>query len=128
MVSRRTLYELHKKPDEALAFAERLEILPYNKIGPWDDDNGASWDQLTGTWENNLENDCLQQALPVSKGVGIKDRGIIVDSMKAGILIVVTNEKDWLKRADDIQKDTGVRPVTPEEAVKALLLEATAPS
>jgi hypothetical protein len=64
----------------------------------------------------------------VPKGVDIKDRGIIVDSMKAGILIVVTNEKDWLKRADDIQKDTGVRPVTPEEAVKALLLEATASS
>jgi hypothetical protein len=126
VVSRRTLYQLNPKPDDALAFAQRLEVLPYYKIGAWGDFNDASWDQLTGTWENNLENDALQQALPVRKGVDIKDRGIIIDSMQAGILILVTNDKFLLSRADDIQKDTGVRPVTPEEAVKALLWEAAA--
>jgi hypothetical protein len=37
VVSRRTLYELAKKPDDALAFAERLEVLPYYGIGGWPD-------------------------------------------------------------------------------------------
>jgi len=112
---------LRKKPDDALAFAERLEVLPYYAIGHWDDLDDVSWDQLAGTWENIEQNDALQQALPVRKRVKIKDRGIVVDSMRAGILIVVTTDSYVLNRADAIQNATGVRPIAPEEAVKALL-------
>jgi len=121
VVSRRTVYELRKKPDDALAFAERLEVLPYYAIGHWDDLDDVSWDQLAGTWENIGQNDAMQQALPVRKRVKIKDRGIVVDSMQAGILIPVTTDSYVLSRADAIQKVTGVRPIPPEEAVKALL-------
>jgi hypothetical protein len=121
VVSRRTLYELRKKPDDALAFAERLEALPYYAIGHWDDLDDVSWDQLAGTWENIGQNDALQQALPVRKRVKIRDRGIVVDSMQAGILIVVTTDSYVLSRADAIQEATGVRPIPPEEAVKALV-------
>src|SRR5258708_31424161 len=49
-VSRRTLYELRKKPDDALTFAERVEVLPYYPVGSWADGNDASWSQLHGTW------------------------------------------------------------------------------
>ncbi len=121
VVSRRTLYELRKKPDDALAFAEKLDVLPYYAIGHWDDLDDVSWGQLAGTWGDIGQNDALQHALPVRKKVKIKDRGIIVDSMQARILILVTTDSYVFGRADAIQRVTGVRPVTPEEAVRALL-------
>jgi hypothetical protein len=45
---------LRKKPDDALAFAEGLEVLPYYAIGHWDDLDDVTWDQLAGTWENTV--------------------------------------------------------------------------
>lgn len=74
-----------------------------------------------GTWEDIVGNDALQQPLPVRKRVKIKDRGINVDSMQARILIFVTIDSDVPRLADVIQQATEVRPVTPEEAVEALL-------
>src|SRR3990172_1933375 len=81
VISRRTLHELRKKPDNALAFAEKLEVLPYYAIGDWNDCDDVSWDQLGGTWDDAARMDGLQRALPVRKKVKIKDRGILVDSM-----------------------------------------------
>jgi hypothetical protein len=121
VVSLRTLYELRKKPDDALAFAERLEILPYYAIGNWNDLEGVSWGQLAGAWGDITKNDALQLALPVRKRVKIRERGIIIDSMQAAIPMLVTIDSYVLCRAAAIQKITDVRPVRPEVAAKTLL-------
>jgi len=115
-VSRRTLAELRQKPDDKLVFAELLEVLPYYMIGTWDDfEHGITWNDLAGTWNVGKINDALQKALPVRARVGILDRGIIVDSMMAGVRRVVTTDEYLLGRAASIEQATGVRPVHPDE-------------
>jgi hypothetical protein len=117
-VSRRTLAELRRKPDDKLAFAERLEVLPYYMIGTWDDfEEGITWNDLAGTWNDAKINDALQRALPVRAKVGIRDRGILVDSMMAGVRRVVTTDQYLLDRADGIEQAVGVRPVHPDEVL-----------
>ncbi len=118
VVSRRTLGELSKKADEAFSFATVLNILPYYPIGSWNDVD-ATWEQVAGSWDEG--SDEIQQNLPVRKKVKIKDRGILIDSMRAGIEVLVTTDGPLLERADEVQKQTGVRPITPEQAVEALL-------
>ncbi len=115
-VSRRTLAELRQKQDDKLAFAERLEVLPYYMIGTWDDfEQGITWNDLAGTWNDAKTNDALQRALPVRAKVGILDRGILVDSMMTGVRQMVTTDQYLLDRADGIEQAVGVRPVRPDE-------------
>lgn len=119
VISRRTLSELSERADEAFSFANRLPILPYYPIGSWNDVSDATWEQLAGTWDDGADE--IQRALPVRNRVKIKDRGILIDSMRAGIELLVTTDGPLLKRADGVQKSTGVRPVSPGQA-KGLLL------
>lgn len=122
-VSRRTLAELQEKPqDEKLAFAQKLETLPYYMIGTWDDfEPGITWSDLAGTWNDAKVNEALQKALPVRAKVKLRDRGIIIDSMRAGVALLVTTDSFLLARADAIENATGVRPVHPDNAVSRLL-------
>ncbi len=118
VISRRTLGELSNRVDEAFLFAKGLDILPCYPIGSWNDNSEATWDQMTGTWDGSEE---LQRGLPVRNRVKIRDRGILIDSMHAGIELLVTTDGPLLERADEVQKRIGVRPVTPEQAIEALL-------
>ena len=119
-VSRRTLAELQKKPDDKLTFAEQLEVLPYYMIGTWDDfEERITWADLAGTWNDAKANEKLQKALPVRAKVGLRDRGILVDSMMAGVRRVVTTDQYVLDRAEGIEKATGVRPVDPDGLFKS---------
>jgi hypothetical protein len=107
---------LCQKPDDKLAFAEQLEVLPYYMIGTWDDfEDGITWNDLAGTWNDVKMNEALQVALPVRAKVGILDRGIIVDSVMAGVRRVVTTDQYLLDRANAIEQAVRVRPVHPDE-------------
>ena len=123
VVSKRTLYELRVKPDEKLTFAESLETLPYYLIGTWNDleEDPVSIGELAGTWGDAKVNQALQEALPVRAKVKLRDRGIIIDSIKAGVQFLVTRDSFVFNRADGIESATGVRPVHPDEAVSHLL-------
>ena len=70
----------------------------------------VSWNQLHGTWEDARRLHTVQETLPIHKGVKIKDCGIIIDSMQAGIQIVVTTDKGMVDRHDEVRRTTGVRP------------------
>jgi hypothetical protein len=129
LVSRRTLYELRRQPpDDALTFAERIEVLPYYPVGSWKDVNDVSWNQLHGTWEDARRLHAVQETLPVRKGVKIKDRGIIIDSIQAGIQIVVTTDKGMIDRHDEVRRITGVRPLSPDEAAAVLAARRYCPN
>ncbi|MGH7813812.1 MAG: hypothetical protein ACREQI_07380 [Candidatus Binataceae bacterium] len=118
-VSRRTLYQLRKKPpDAALAFAEKLEIQPYYVIGSWEEQGDVTWAQCAGTWDDAKKMDELQRVFPVRAGADIFGRGILLDSMKARIQVLVTNDGDVLAKPDDVERITGVRPMKPEEAAR----------
>ena len=123
VISKRTLYELREKPDEKLTFAESLEILPYYLLGTWNnlEQDPVTWQELAGTWDDAKVNQALQEALPVRARVKLRDRGIIIDSMQAGVKLLVTKDSFLLDREDGIENATGVRPVHPDEAVSFLL-------
>ncbi len=72
VISRRTLSELSKRADEAFSFAKGLDILPYYRIGDWNDNSDATWNQIAGTWDDAASLDRLQRDLPVRKKVKIK--------------------------------------------------------
>ena len=121
-VSRRTLYELRKKRDDALTFGEKIEILPSlsnrvldrpqrRQLGPASRNLGGRKRLMSG----------LQRVLPVRKGAKIKDRGTIIDSMQAGVQIVVTTDNGMLDRSDAVYRATGVRPLNPDVAAAILL-------
>jgi hypothetical protein len=123
VVSKRTLYELREKPDDKLAFAESLEILPYYMIGLWKDldQDPIAWNDLAGTWDDAKVNQSLQEVLPVRARVKLRDRGIVIDSMQAGIELLVTTDSFLLDRANGIERVTRVRPVHPNEAASRLI-------
>jgi hypothetical protein len=120
-ISRRTLYQLSKKEDEAFVFARGLTVLPYYIIGTWNDCDDVTWSQVAGTWDDGKLLDYLQRSLRISKGADIKDRGIIVDSMQAEIAILVTTDKDLLRGAGKIEQFMKVRSVLPQQAVELLM-------
>ena len=123
VLSKRTLYELREKPDDKLAFAESLEVLPYYMIGAWKDlaEDPVTWNDLAGTWDDARVNQALQEVLPVRARVKLRDRGIIIDSMQARVRLLVTTDSFLLDRADGIERPTGVRPVHPNEALPHLV-------
>ena len=52
-VSLHSLHELEQKPDEALALAKSLPLLPHFPIGTWGEQVGT-WSQAAGTCENGM--------------------------------------------------------------------------
>ena len=93
-VSLHSLHELEQKPDEALALAKSLPLLPHFPIGAWGEQIGT-WSQAAGTWEDAKQNEEIQNDLRklAKAGTDIRDRGACIDALCAHADVFVTSDK-----------------------------------
>lgn len=94
LVSLHSLHELEQKPDEALALAKSLPLLPHFPIGTWGEQVG-SWSQAAGTWEDAKRNEEIQNDLKkrAKSGADIRDRGAYIDALHAHANVFVTSDE-----------------------------------
>ncbi len=115
-VSRHTLAELAKKPDQAFDIAKSVRTLPYWPIGTIAEQI-TTIEDLAGTWEDARLNESSQQELGflAKAGTTIRDRGALIDTLRAHADVFVTSDKELVAvaPAHRIQERFGVRVVTP---------------
>lgn len=117
-VSRHTLDELSKKPDEAYTLAKTITILPYWPVGSWDDLVGT-WKDLTGTWDDIGRNNLLKEEIKnlAKAGTSIRDQGVYIDSLHSKIEVFITSDKKMAKTspAKRLYERFGLNVITPKE-------------
>lgn len=93
-VSLHSLHELEQKPDDALALAKSLPLLPHFPIGTWGEQVGT-WSQAAGTWEDAKRNEEIQNDLKkrAKSGADIRDRGAYIDALHAHADVFVTSDE-----------------------------------
>lgn len=93
-VSLKSLDELAVRGGPASDYAESLLKLPNLPVGTWDDQVGT-WDTVAGNWDDVCDNETLQQKIHqlTKAGVKIRDRQIVVDSIRAGMHVLLTNDR-----------------------------------
>jgi predicted nucleic acid-binding protein len=115
-VSRHTLAELAKKPDQAFDLAKSVRTLPYWPIGTIAEQITAI-EELAGTWEDAHLNQSsqLELVLLAKAGTSIRDRGALIDALRAHADALVTSDKELVAAAPAhrIQERFGVRVVAP---------------
>ena len=120
MVSRHTLDELSKKPDEACELAKTFETVPYWSIGTIRE-QVATIEQLTGTWEDARRNEDMRLELAqlAKRNASIRDLGAYLDAHHAGADFFVTSDKDLVGSgpAGKIQARFKLRVLTPRQFV-----------
>lgn len=123
-VSRHTLDELSKKPDEAYRLAQTFEVLPYWPIRTIAGLVGTI-EQLSGTWKDAHRNEDIQQEIEdlVKSGSSIRDRGAYLDALLAHADLFITNDTTHLAnpaQRELILRKFGVRILTPCEFAQQL--------
>ncbi len=122
-ISRHSLEELSKKPDEAFELAKTITLLPYWPIGTWDDLIGT-WKDLSGTWDDIKRNDEIKDELKklANSGSSIRDQGAYIDALHGGMDIFITSDKQLVSSepAKRIEKRFKLRVLTPKKFVKQL--------
>lgn len=120
MVSRHSLDELSKKPDDAHELAKTVEVVPYWPIGAICD-LVSTIEQLTGTWEDARRNQEIQLELAqlAKSGSGIRDRGAYLDALHARADFFVTSDGHLVGcgPAKKIQDKFGLRVLKPSQLV-----------
>jgi predicted nucleic acid-binding protein len=120
MVSRHTLDELSKKPDDAHELAKTAEVLPYWPIGAISE-QVATIEQLTGTWEDARRNEEIQLELArlAKSGSDIRDRGAYLDALHARADFFVTSDTQMVGSgpAGRIRDRFGLRVLKPSHFV-----------
>jgi predicted nucleic acid-binding protein len=122
-VSLHSLHELEQKPDEALALAKSLPLLPHFPIGTWGEQVGT-WSQTAGTWEDAKRNEEIQNDLKkrVKSGADIRDRGAYIDAVHAHVDVFVTSDEDLAGKGPSsrIAEKYELRIMTPVELASEL--------
>lgn len=92
--SRKSLDQLAVYPGPPFDYAQSLGRLPNFPVGSWDDQVDA-WDTMAGNWDDACDNEMLQQKIHqlTNAGVNIRDRQIVVDSIRAGMHVLLTNDR-----------------------------------
>lgn len=92
-VSLHSFHELEQKPDDALALAKSLPLLPHFPIGTWGEQVGT-WNQAAGTWADAKRNEEVQNDLKkrAKSGADIRDRGAYIDALRAHADVFVTSD------------------------------------
>ncbi len=120
MVSRHSLDELSKKPDDAHELAKTVEVVPYWPIGAICE-QVATIEQLTGTWEDARRNEEIQLELArlARSGNDIRDRGAYLDALHARADFFVTSDRQLVGSgpAKRIQDKFGLRVLKPSQLV-----------
>lgn len=115
-VSRHTLAELAKMPDQALDLAKNIRTLPYWPIGTIAEQI-TTIEELSGTWEDAGLNESSQQELGLlaKAGTSIRDRGALIDALRADADVFVTSDRELVAAAPArrIREKFGLRVVTP---------------
>ncbi len=123
MVSRHSLDELSRKPDDAYELAKAAEILPYWPIGSIAELVGSIAD-LSGTWEDARRNEDIQQELKnlAKSRNDIRDRGAYIDALLAKADAFVTSDQHFVasRPARSIEKRFGLRVLTPFDLAKEI--------
>jgi predicted nucleic acid-binding protein len=122
-VSRHTLAELERKPDDALNLAKTLPVVPLFPIGTWAGPVG-SWEHMEGTWCDAEANDSIQEELSklANSGNDIRDRGAFLDALKAKADVFVTADRQLVADgpAERIFERFRLRILSPKQLVKIL--------
>lgn len=117
-ISRHSIHELERKPDDALALVARLQVLPYYPVGTIDELIGTI-DELAGTFDDIRVNHERMETLKglANAGTDIHDRGALVDAIMAGAAAFVTSDKALasIGPSDRIRLRTGVSVLTPQQ-------------
>jgi predicted nucleic acid-binding protein len=120
MVSRHSVDELSRKPDDAHELAKTVEVVPYWPIGAICE-QVATIEQLTGTWEDARRNEELQLELAqlAKSGNDIRDRGAYLDALHARADFFVTSDRQLVGSgpAKRIQDRFGLRVLKPSQLV-----------
>ena len=97
-VSLQTLHELEARPDAALDMANQIERLPHYSIGFWDEQVGSSEDEA-GTWADGKGDDERQEQIArlAKSGNDIRDRGALIDALRAECDFFVTSDGQLVK-------------------------------
>ncbi len=129
MVSRHTLHELSRKPDQAYELAKTFEVLPHWPIGTIAEQVAMIKD-LAGTWEDARRNEKIQAELQVlaKSGNDIRDRGAYLDALHAGMQAFVTSDRQLVGSgpARRLEKRFGLRVVTPRDLAHQIETEQAA--
>lgn len=127
-VSNHTIAELERKPDEALEIAKSLDVLPYRPMGTIKDLLGTIA-ELPGTIGDMKWNQEQQEAIHalLNSGNDIRDRGALLDSLRAGVPVFVTADRQLAAGgpAARINAMLGVRIVTPDDFARDLKSDPT---
>jgi predicted nucleic acid-binding protein len=119
-VSRQTLHELEARPDEALALARKIKTLPHYSIGTYDEQVGT-WSEEAGTWDDGREDDLRQDimAKQAKSGNDIRDRGALIDALRANCDVFVTSDGQLSKTgpAQRLESKFPIRIRTPAQFV-----------
>jgi len=125
MVSRHSLDELSKKPDDAHELAKTVEVVPYWPIGAICE-QVAAIGHLTGTWEDARRNEEIQLELVqlAKSGNDIRDRGAYLDALHARADFFVTSDRQLVGSGPGkkIQDEFGLRVLKPSQLVSELHL------
>ncbi len=123
MVSRHSLDELSRKPDDAYELAKAAEILPCWPIGTIAELVGSIAD-LAGTWEDARRNEAIQHELEDlgKSGNDIRDRGAYIDALLGKADVFVTSDKHLVAAgpARRIEKQFGLRVIAPGDFAREL--------
>lgn len=128
-VSLHTIHELEisneSHPDAALKLAQAVPRLPYFPIGAINELLGRI-DGLDGTLDDMEINQSLELRLEsLSKaGTDLRDRGAVVDALRAGVDAFITSDGQLCKKgpAARIEAELRIRVLTPESLAQALRL------
>lgn len=113
-VSRHTLPEL--KTEAARAIADALPLVPHWPIGSWAE-QVATWDQVSGTWDDAKRNQLVQLEIRnlANSGSSLQDRGAYLDALNGGADVFVTSDRQLAKSnpALLLQRRFGLRVMKP---------------
>ena len=121
-MSRHSLHELEiaaaKFGEAALDLARKHPVLPYFPIGHIDELLG-SIEELAGSFDDMRANDELRDRLGslAKSGTDIRDRGGLIDALRAGADVFVTYDRAMVADAPRgrIEQALAIRVRTPEE-------------
>jgi predicted nucleic acid-binding protein len=123
-VSKHTIHEIARGTVKYGPAAEHLATsvaeIPYYPLGTIKELLGT-WSELAGTWDDARVNEQLQVQLTslAKAGNDLRDRGAVVDALRAGATAFVTWDRQLVGPgpAARIHEVTGLRILTPEQVI-----------